>query len=319
MKPISHPSDIKCKEQISRIQFISGPSDHLSDILRGLSDAYPIWSAGPGREAWPHLPTHHLRQSQLATSSLIATTAAETAFNQALSAFLRVSPLAKSRLLLRQGPSVALALEESPLGRWVAAGTTEEDKRVSVDAVRSAADDVAREVFSSVLNGSQMVNFTMATPRGDDALFFVKSSRSSAPDAAQLRRLGAGRVNLTLHEVQGETAGGKMLDAKVHLNGATVTIRYGAPSSQAERSRLLRHAGRVAARRAWARERALLRDGRPGSRSWTSQEASRLLTGGLVPGYAVIQVRASDPFPELALDMDNLRIVSQEDLDERSP
>ena len=76
------------------------------------------------------------------------------------------------------------------------------------------------------------------------ATFIKNPIWRSSEDIVQLRRLGAGRVNLTMHESQKTSdVNSKILDVKVHLPGAVINVRYGAAGGAgAERARLLRHA-----------------------------------------------------------------------------
>ncbi len=170
----------------------------------------------------------------------------------------------------------------------------------------SLSDEVAREVFSAVLNGSQLVDFRLpsATHVGD-TYFFVKSPLwRSAEDLVQLRRLGHGKVNLTVHEGQKETTASKILDVRVHLADAVVSIRYGV-SAAAERTRLLRHALKLSAKRAWIRER------QSPNMDWTPEEKRQLQSRGFVDNVEAVFAKDVDEFPELANDIDNVRFVKR--------
>ena len=92
-----------------------------------------------------------------------------------------------------------------------------------------------------------------------DSFYFTKGeSWRASDDIAQLRRLGS-KVNLTVHENQFDAT--KTMDVKMHMSSGTViNIRYGTEPGR-ERGRLLRHAARVIAKRAWGDEQRKLQRG----------------------------------------------------------
>ncbi len=260
------------------------------------------------------------------------------------SSFLRVSAIPSSRLVFDPLSRVSpLSRADSALGRDVSIGTQlQEDElegtRRTVARVRSTpeSDEAHREAFARWLDGAELVGFRMVARDGADAHFFVKDDAwpGSSEDVAQLRRLGAGRLNLTLHEGQDVSTPGKkakkVLDVKAHLPGgvagAVVTVRYGSDAAT-ETARLLRHALKATARKAWLREKERAREqlkaagrskgggGRTdvviGERRWSRAEAEQLLAKGFVAGYDAVFARDAEEFPELATDLDNVRFVKR--------
>ena len=65
-------------------------------------------------------------------------------------------------------------------------------------------------------------------------------------------------MNLTVHDSEG------VVEVRVRLvSSSSLVLRYGAPAAR-ERARLLRHAARTVARRAWAREQDRVSGASPG-------------------------------------------------------
>ena len=120
------------------------------------------------------------------------------------------------------------------------------------------ANQIYQNVLTSVLNGSFVVDFETSS-RGLDSFYFTKAdSWRTSDDIAQLRRLGT-KVNMTVHENQFDAT--KTMDVKVHLlTGTVINIRYGTEPAR-ERGRLLRHAARLLAKRAWGEEQRRLQRG----------------------------------------------------------
>jgi teneurin len=190
---------------------------------------------------------------------------------------------------------------ESPVGKFVVVGRTDGD-RASVRSVSAGhANEVNRAIFSKVLDGASIVDYTAVSHGGVDAYFFTKENVwESSEDIKALYRLGP-LVNLTTHDTQ--TDAGMTMDVKVHLDGAVVNIRYGTVAD-GEKGRILRHAYKTLARRAWAREK----EGTVGSRNWDSNQRQQLGHKGSVDGYEVVYKRDPFLFPELANDLENVQV-----------
>ena len=67
--------------------------------------------------------------------------------------------------------------------------------------------------------------------------------------------MSGSKINLTVHE--SSEAGGKVMDVRLRLEGAAINLRYGTEPAR-EKARLVRHAARGLARRAWAREQDIV-------------------------------------------------------------
>lgn len=245
----------------------------------------------------PAIKQHpHFRISSSALTNLRAS----------LSSFLLSSFVAEessSRLILPANEKHhSLARARSALGRFVVWGSAN-----LVTSIRFS-DQVTSQVFAAVLNESQLVDFPLVTHADEDCHFFVKNPIwRSSDDLVQLRRLGPDKVNLTTHESMTTDDGGrstKILDVKVHLERSVINIRYGT-SAVAEKKRLLRHSLKLGTRRAWAKERQALAEGKQ-QQPWTSDEVERIHGQGFLSSYEVIFTQDVDLYPELANDMDNL-------------
>jgi hypothetical protein len=99
---------------------------------------------------------------------------------------------------------------------------------------------------------------------------------------------------------------GVIVQVRVHAVGAgaapgVVVLRYGVEPAQ-ERARLLKHAHKRAAARAWEREKALVAAGWEGRGAWTEEEKEELISHGVVDGWAARDVHSlaryrATPFP----------------------
>ena len=72
----------------------------------------------------------------------------------------------------------------------------------------------------------------------------------------------------------------KVMDMRVHLVDSILNIRYGTEAGR-ERARLVKHLGRVLARRAWTREQDMVSGALPGSWShqWRDGQVKQILAG----------------------------------------
>ncbi len=276
---------------------VSDPKELMRDSWTGLAKAQPLLDS---ENLSSSLGIYQSSQGDTfmnedQDSTLSITTAAETALSSGMSAFSFVSAVPNSKLAFNTEVRMELSRVDSALGQGVALGfdldreSGESTARVSATA---ESDQAHREVFSGWLDGAKRVDFKMWSGGngGADAHFFVKPTSwpGSSEDVAQLRRLGAARINLTLHEGQ-DSNGKKVLDVKAHLAGEIVNVRYGADANE-ERGRLLRHAFKTTARRAWARQK---------------------LDKSFLDGYEVVMARDVEDYPELATDPDNVRFVKK--------
>ena len=289
------------------------PSTHLHNLRDALSSAHPTFSLEKLASIFG--------DSDRFTTGLNVASAAQNNVVAAAKAFGSVSSVPRSVLGFKSRPQpFSFSRLEPALGKFVSLSRVGSSAVVSVTP---ASDDLRSQVFSRVLNGSEMVDFRVAgaPPRagaGADAYFFLKSPIwQSSEDVVQLRRLGAAEVNLTTHEslINGGEEGGssaKILDVKVHLPGAVVNVRYGSAGAGAERARLLRHALKLASRRAWAREKERLAGRREGT-TWTAREAKQILNKGYADGWRAEFARDVKDFPDLANDIDNVKFVKEEE------
>lgn len=210
----------------------------------------------------------------------------------------RMSSVSTSALVFQPHSEVVFSRERSPFGDFIV--LSPHDGRARIHSKRNSANahKMKMDVFSKVLNDSQIVPFASA-PRGD-VYFFTKDDISeSSKDIIQLQRLGP-LVNLTIHDSQTDNT--KIMDVRIHLGNTVINIRYGT-EPDSERSRLLRHALKSVTRRAWARELEAP------SRQWTNEEKQQLIAQGFVEGVDVEYKVDVEEYPELANDLDNVRFV----------
>merc|ERR1712107_710625 len=85
--------------------------------------------------------------------------------------------------------------------------------------------------------------------------------------------------------------------------------RYGTEPGR-ERGRLLRHAGRLLAKRAWAEEQHKLQRGEKTSIRWSRDEAAQIESSGEASGWAVEYLQPPSKYPELAVDLHNVSLQS---------
>lgn len=89
---------------------------------------------------------------------------------------------------------------------------------------------------------------------------------------------------------------------------AVIVLRYGVEPA-AERVKLLKHAHKRAAARAWEREKALVAAGWEGRAPWTEEEKEELISHGVVDGWAARDVHSVQRYPHLADDPANVVFV----------
>ncbi len=214
----------------------SDPLHLLSVAARGLKSAFPAFGSpeklanafGFPLEAsgnrvsnwWPRT------ERPAAASSLSATPAALRSFADSLASFSRISHVAPSALRFHPvDHRIQISRQPSALGKFISVGRGEDvdggEVRVSFG---EGADEVHRDVFSQVLNGSQLVDFLNLAHGDVDGYYLVKNPIwRSSKDVVQLRRLER-TVNLTMHESQTDSS--KILDVRLHLPGVAINVRY---------------------------------------------------------------------------------------------
>jgi hypothetical protein len=212
----------------------------------------------------------------------------------------------------RPAASIRVSTADPPFGRGIL--VSKFGQQAVVSSV-PAANNIYRDVFTSVFNQSLMLDFTFLV-HTQDVFYFVKEDMWRAgEDHGQLKRLG-GQVNLTFHEKDSSTegvggGGGKVIDLKIHSSSAVVNLRYGTTSSR-EKQRLLHHARGVAIRKAWHREKEFLKNEFPGFKlDWSSSEAEEIKQTGSAAAYEGEYVYDVQKYPELAEDPFNVRFYKK--------
>ncbi|KAK6619588.1 hypothetical protein RUM43_012345 [Polyplax serrata] len=194
---------------------------------------------------------------------------------------------------------------DPPFGKGIMVTRTKSGMAV-LNSVPSA-NPIYRDVFTSVFNRSFLLDLRLLIHGAQqDAFFFVKPETwKVSDDRGQLKRLGS-QVNTTFHEKDQE-----MADIKIYNSGTVINLRYGT-TPEKEKNRLLHHAKGQALRKAWHRERDLLRLGFPGSVDWSQSEIEEILKVGYSLSFEGEYVHDINEYPELAEDPFNIKFVKKE-------
>ncbi|XP_026491586.2 teneurin-m isoform X2 [Vanessa tameamea] len=174
-------------------------------------------------------------------------------------------------------------------------------------SVADGANSVVEDVITTVFNNSYFLDVHFSI-HDQDVFYFVKdNSLKIRDDMEELRRL-SGKFNVSQDETNDQG-----LEVRVHAVGkgsaqAVIVLRYGVDPA-AERIKLLKHAHKRAAARAWEREKALVAAGWEGRGAWTEEEKEELISHGVVDGWAARDVHSVARFPQLADDPANVAFV----------
>ncbi|CAH4036150.1 unnamed protein product [Pieris brassicae] len=174
-------------------------------------------------------------------------------------------------------------------------------------SVADGANSVVEDVITTVFNNSFFLDVHFSI-HDQDVFYFVKdNSLKVRDDMDELRRL-SGKFNVSQDETNDQG-----LEVRVHAVGkgsaqAVIVLRYGVDPGQ-ERIKLLKHAHKRAAARAWEREKALVAAGWEGRGSWTEEEKEELISHGIVDGWAARDVHSVSKYPQLADDPANIVFV----------
>ncbi|XP_028159380.1 teneurin-m isoform X2 [Ostrinia nubilalis] len=174
-------------------------------------------------------------------------------------------------------------------------------------SVADGANSVVEDVITTVFNNSYFLDVHFSI-HDQDVFYFVKdNSLKIRDDMEELRRL-SGKFNVSQDETNDQG-----LEVRVHAVGkgsaqAVIVLRYGVDPTQ-ERIKLLKHAHKRAAARAWEREKALVAAGWEGRGSWTEEEKEELISHGIVDGWAARDVHSVSKYPQLADDPANIVFV----------
>lgn len=202
------------------------------------------------------------------------------------------------------------AASDPPFGKGIIVSRTLEGQAI-VSSV-PAANPIYRDVYTSVFNRTRLLPFTFVVHNSlQDAFFFVKEdSWRSAEDRQQLKRL-QGQVNTTFHEGSRENgSGNNHLDVKLHIQNAIINLKYGT-TAEKEHQRLMHHAKLQAVRKAWHREKELLRNGLISSYEWTQQETDDIIKNGYANLYEGEYIHDIVQYPEMLEDPFNIRFVKK--------
>ena len=253
----------------------------------------------------------------------IVESAAKMSIDGAIDSAASISPQQSSDLLFKPHSNrLSFSKTDSPLGKYVSLSllptlTTDETQQIEMNSINAGTiNEVPRGIFKSVLGTATFVDFVSVSKTGEDVYYFVKEQiGQSTEDIRALHRLGP-RVNLTTHDTQ--TDNSLTMDVKVHLDNTQINIRYGT-NAKAEKTRLLRHNYKILTRRAWAKEKELLRaeEQLHGDNSnirltnypWNPSQRKQLLRKGTVDGFDIFFKREVQKYPELATSLDNVRFI----------
>ncbi len=167
-------------------------------------------------------------------------------------------------------------------------------------------DDVARNVFASVLNASVVLD---VDSKSDAKFKFLKRSEETfSSDLQEIQRL-SGAFNVTTGDGGIRGRGRKICAAN---SGAEVCIIYGVEERAASRY-LYRQAHKSAVAAAWRREAARARLG-VSLAKWTQSELTELARSGEVRGYTGIEVQNVHKVPALVGHGSNIVFVRDSEL-----
>lgn len=157
---------------------------------------------------------------------------------------------------------------------------------------------VIGSVIRTVLNNSLILDVS-STENGKDTFYFIKEGKKrAAEDKETLSRL-SGIYNLTFSESHDG------LVNHVFTPTANIIIFYNKRVDKA-RNRILTQLEVRAEEAAWAREAALVANGRQGTRPWQASEVEELVSKGRVSRYVARHVHSSNKYPLLAADPSNI-------------
>ena len=179
------------------------------------------------------------------------------------------------------------------------------DKRIIVTLVSGAVNEVFQSVFSSILNGSEMLNIESSTEA--EEYVFMKDPIQYLNDVEELERL-SGSYNISKGSVRG---GGEQVCVQSQTPPAAICILYGAKEERALRQRL-RQGHREAVKAVWAQEVTRVKLGFHGD--WSASERDELLRVGEVRGFTGTEVHSVHKFPRLAGQASNIRFVRENQL-----
>lgn len=212
--------------------------------------------------------------------------------------------------MIKIGPFKLGAETDPPFGRGILVSRTLEGQAI-VSSV-PAANAIYRDVYTSVFNRTHLLPFSFVVHNSQqDAFYFVKDDTwRASEDRQQLKRL-QGQVNTTFHEITKENgSGGNYLDVKIHGTHAVINLRYGT-TPEKEKSRLMHHAKLTAVRKAWHREKELLRAGLLTATDWNQNEIDEILKQGYVNLFEGEYIHDVNTYSELADDPYNIRFVKK--------
>lgn len=198
------------------------------------------------------------------------------------------------------------AASDPPFGKGILVSRSPQGRAI-VSSV-PAANAIYRDVYTSIFNRSYLLPFTFVVHSAQqDAFYFVKEETWKVnDDKGQLKRL-QGQVNATFHDISKENGGGNNYsDVKIHGLNAVINLRYGT-TMEKEKQRLLHHAKLSAIRKAWHKEKEVLKSGFSGSVEWTTNEIDEIMKTGYASNYEGEYIHDVQKYPELAEDPYNIR------------
>ena len=190
-----------------------------------------------------------------------------------------------------------------PLGEGVVASIKE--GVIHINSIPSA-NPIYRDVFTTVLNASKILNFHTAVHTKEIFYIVKENIHESVEDLNQLNRL-SGIVNIETHKPD-EESNEKFLNARIHIDNVVLNIRYGA-TVEKEMDRLLKHAKRHVSKETWKQEKILLRNRYNGfmtSTNWSMSDVENILSHGYSNTYNIVYKQNVNLYPELSKDPYNV-------------
>lgn len=226
----------------------------------------------------------------------------EKAFDVPLLGTIQKSAVTKSTLI--PNPAAFISQIEPPLGKNILLSRTK-DKKAMISCPFCVSNRIYRDVFTQILNGSELLSYVSHSP-GQDVFHFAKKELwKASDDLAELKRL-SGKLNVTVHD---QSAENQMIHLRIPMSGAMISVRYGLGGSK-EESRLIHHAKVVAGRKAWANIKELIRSGFPVP-EFSATEKEHILKNGHLNPHHYDYTHDPEKFPMFADDPMNIHVVKK--------
>ena len=234
----------------------------------------------------------------------------EKAFDSSLLETIPKSVVTKATLI--PNPAALISQIDPPLGKNILLSRTPEGKGMISSCPFCTSNRIDRDVFTTILNGSEFLSFVSHSPAQDIFHFSKKELWKASDDLADLKRLGGQNVSVNDGSEDGNSknkGGEQTIELKIPMSGAILFLKYGTTGSR-EETRLNHHAKSIAQRKAWGNIKELIRSGLP-TPEFTSNEKEEILKNGHIPSHHPEFTHDPHKFPNFADDPLNVRFLKK--------